>query len=748
MNYPVKNTKNFIEFLNEIIEGKFDPKELSKQTNDSLYRFKSNCRQDLRILGFVDKQNDINLSLLRDYSETTDKDNFLRERLLTSEYFRIALFCLELLREYRKEEKKSILVELGMLIVQNSRGENLMVDSVAKDRTRNLLNWLESTGLIDEQWCPTENFFETLNKKEPLMTSNIRGSLLKIMNEYLSARREAFGSHPLGTFVRHEIPKEFTGLSFIDASQYLVTGSVGQGNWAAVPWIAIMNHGITESTQRGYYLCYLFSEDMQSVVLTFMQGVTETSKEEMIGIKSEIRESIPTTSKVKMDDDIYLGASKKARDYAFSTAAYFRYEFENMPSENQLVDDLSEMVEIYENYIALKNKKSKYEYEEIKPIKELPGMQVSGKDDTYITYKNLVTHIHTYITSKGFLYKKEDVTNLFLSLKTKPFVILSGISGTGKTKMVQWFAESVGATEENGQFTLIPIRPDWHDGSDLLGYFDIKNEFKEGPLTKVIKKAIDNPAKPYFVLLDEMNLARVEHYFSDILSVMESRKWENGRIVTSNILTEENAGMTLKLPGNLYIIGTVNMDETTHPFSKKVLDRANTIEFNEVDLSNLAFLKETETVEPINIDNNRFAPKYLHLKDAYQDHQELIEKVTDELVKINGTLQIMNAHVGYRVRDEICFYLAYNDEGNLLKFEEALDYCILQKILPRISGSDYRVVRLLQELYRLFTNVQYEEGKGDYEQDLNTAIYPQSARKVLEMLRRQQDDGFTSFWIS
>lgn len=379
---------------------------------------------------------------------------------------------------------------------------------------------------------------------------------------------------------------------------------------------------------------------------------------------------------------------------------------------------------------------------------EIQENQVSDKVSDYITYKKIVTHIHTYITSKGFLYEKEDVTNLFLSLKTKPFVILSGISGTGKTKMVQWFAESVGATEENGQFTLIPIRPDWHDGSDLLGYFDIKNEFKEGPLTKVIKKAIDNPAKPYFVLLDEMNLARVEHYFSDILSVMESRKWENGRIVTSNLLTEENAGMTLKLPGNLYIIGTVNMDETTHPFSKKVLDRANTIEFNRVDLSNLAFLKKTETVEPITVDNARFAPKYLHLKDAYQDNRELIEKATEELVKINGTLQIMNAHVGYRVRDEICFYLAYNDEGNLLKFEEALDYCILQKILPRISGSDYRVVRLLQELYRFFTNVQYEEGKDDYEHDLNTARYPQSAKKVLEMLRRHEDDGFTSFWIS
>src|SRR5699024_10911433 len=190
---------------------------------------------------------------------------------------------------------------------------------------------------------------------------------------------------------------------------------------------------------------------------------------------------------------------------------------------------------------------------------------------------------------------------------TKPFVILSGISGTGKTKMVQWFAESVGATEENGRFFLIPIRPDWNDGSDLLGYVDIKGEFKEGPLTKVIKKAEKNPELPFFVLLDEMNLARVEYYFSDILSVMESRRWKDGKVTSSNLLSKETAGTNIKLSNNLYIIGTVNMDETTHPFSKKVLDRANTIEFNRVDLGNLAFLKESQEMDAIIASHNTFA---------------------------------------------------------------------------------------------------------------------------------------------
>ncbi|WP_019240895.1 MULTISPECIES: McrB family protein [Bacillus] len=377
-----------------------------------------------------------------------------------------------------------------------------------------------------------------------------------------------------------------------------------------------------------------------------------------------------------------------------------------------------------------------------------PNNQI--KENKNMTYTDLTTHIHSYIKSKGFFYSKEEVINLFLSLKSKPFVILSGISGTGKTKMVQWFAESVGANEKNGQLTLIPVRPDWNDGSDLLGYVDIKGEFKEGPLTKVIKRALDKPHLPHFILLDEMNLARVEHYFSDLLSVMESRKWQGEKMVTSTLLSKEITGWQsdLTLPSNLYVIGTVNMDETTHPFSKKVLDRANTIEFNRVELSNLSFLDDIEEMEPQSILDDQFRSKYLHLKDVYAEKQEIVKKTTEVLEDINKALQLTNAHVGYRVRDEICFYLAYNEEGRLLKYEEALDHCILQKILPRISGSDTRVEKVLLELYCLFTNKKLSDDQEANVEDIKNARYPKSTTKVLEMIGRLRDDGFTSFWIS
>ena len=173
-----------------------------------------------------------------------------------------------------------------------------------------------------------------------------------------------------------------------------------------------------------------------------------------------------------------------------------------MPSEKELIEDLEEMLRYYEGFIIYKEKGTKYE-------------MIYERKEVYLDQQSIIDHVSSYIQSKGFFYEKKDLINFFLSLKTKPFVILSGISGTGKTKIVQWFAESLGATEENGQFTLIPVRPDWSDSSDLLGYVNLQGEFQERPLIKVLENADANPNRPYFVVLDEMNLARVEYYFSD-----------------------------------------------------------------------------------------------------------------------------------------------------------------------------------------------------------------------------------------
>ncbi|MGM0751768.1 MAG: McrB family protein [Bacillota bacterium] len=369
------------------------------------------------------------------------------------------------------------------------------------------------------------------------------------------------------------------------------------------------------------------------------------------------------------------------------------------------------------------------------------------KEIRHYSSANLIKHIKKYINAKGFYFTKEDVINLFLSLKTKPFVILSGISGTGKTKIVQLFAESLGAMTDNGQFALIPVRPDWSDGSDLIGYRDIKGEFQAGPLTKILMEANkpENSDKPYFLLLDEMNLARVEYYFSDLLSVMESRDRQDGEMVSAPVVEEEEVGRLL-LRDNFYIIGTVNMDETTHPFSPKVLDRANTIEYNDVVLDHFGFLIKDSIAEPVAIDNQLLAGRFLNLKDAFFDHEELVRKVTGLLVEVNTLLEPIKAHFGYRVRDEICFYMIYNNEGQLMEFDDAFDYQLVQKVLPRLTGNDLKTEEALKKLFLFCTSHEWDEMNAT--SIVKEARFSKSAEKLSNMIPKIMHDGFTSFWGS
>lgn len=115
-----------------------------------------------------------------------------------------------------------------------------------------------------------------------------------------------------------------------------------------------------------------------------------------------------------------------------------------------------------------------------------------------LSEKDELDYIKSYIKAKGYSYSSELVDNLYLSLKTKPFVILSGVSGTGKSKIVKLFAEAMGATNDNGRFNLIPVRPDWSDDSELIGYRDIEGKFKPGIITSIAKAAMENINEPYF----------------------------------------------------------------------------------------------------------------------------------------------------------------------------------------------------------------------------------------------------------
>lgn len=776
---------------------------------------------------------------------------------------------------------------------------------------------------------------------------SLKEAISNILSTYLSAKRETFAGHRLGNLVRQEIPSALRKLAFIH-SELKIQGSVGQGNWATIPWISIMDKRITETTRQGEYLVYLFTEDMKSVYLTLNQGVTipiadkgkpaayQYFKQKV----NEIRNMLPLDGMIK-DDAIYLTSGGLGQDYQVSTIAYYRYKLDQMPDDEQLIADLNNAVTNYNEYVRrvinpteepepsisfnytishlyagqgilkylqdhgptaisldtlvanqatvlLSGDDVKHPKERVKHLgralrdlglitinenqfsltdpgqeyanhfnenkwilsetqvrmireyltnaelqtplvksinraiqicKELDSFTLeqfspkfnealgtletwgevtqkqrsifmlnwleilkfvskSSQQYTYMEWEETplvdsltvierVATIKNFIANKGFMYPDHWIENFFLSLKTKPFVILAGVSGTGKTKLVKLFAEAVGAMASNGQFSLVPVRPDWSDPSDLLGYKDLSGAFRPGKLTEILVEASkpSNQHKPYIICLDEMNLARVEHYFSDLLSVLETQEWHNQRIVTTPLIhidslqNESDKQMygNLYLPDNVYIVGTVNMDETTHPFSKKVLDRANTIEFNYIELGQYPSLEDlayrTDAPMP---PNSLLRSEYLQLVDVYRDYKQLTEDTTGLLVKINGILEQIHSHVGFRIRDAVCFYMIYNERFGLLSKEAAFDMQLLQKILPRIQGSNASVKNALLQLMQVAQDrslpiSEYREDASKLYLSMETMAaskYPHSARKIAFMLRRLEEDGFTSYWIS
>ena len=357
---------------------------------------------------------------------------------------------------------------------------------------------------------------------------------------------------------------------------------------------------------------------------------------------------------------------------------------------------------------------------------------------------DIINKVENYIKNQGYNYTYNQLSNLYLSLKTKPFTILAGISGTGKSKIIRLLADSI-----NADYTLISVRPDWNDATDLIGYKNLDDKFIKGQLTKTILKAQQNKNKPHLICLDEMNLARVEYYLSDYLSIIESRKKVGQDIITDNIVEyqENNETIKLHIPDNLYLIGTVNMDDTTFQFSRKVLDRANTIEFSDVDLDNL-FFETNEEVESLNVSNDFLKTTYLKTMDIEEEYREYAKEVNKKIIEINEILKKSQKQFAYRVRDEILFYLVENKKANLLDEDTAFDYQIMQKILPAINGSEQSVYQVLIDLLNFILETNDIETVEEAENHLETTTvkYENSAKKIIYMLKGYQNDGYVSYW--
>ena len=338
-------------------------------------------------------------------------------------------------------------------------------------------------------------------------------------------------------------------------------------------------------------------------------------------------------------------------------------------------------------------------------------------------------------------------------------MILTGLSGSGKTKLAQAFC--LWLVGEGSQYELIPVGSDWTNREPLLGY---PNALEQGKYVKpdngvldLLIEANNNKNKPYFLILDEMNLSHVERYFADFLSAMESD--EPIPLHEESDDWQDDVPAEIDVPDNLFVIGTVNIDETTYMFSPKVLDRAQVIEFYVTQDEMAAFMENPvkPDLDVLDGKGTSSANSFLQLSSRqYEMPAEMKSEIKDVMEIFFENLKASGAEFGYRTAHEIfrfCGVLNNLDDEYHWSTDQLIDAAIVQKLLPRLHGSRKKLEPVLNQLANLC--LETDEGSDELIEQLandpegipshENVRFGISLEKILRMKKRVIQDGFTSF---
>ena len=354
-----------------------------------------------------------------------------------------------------------------------------------------------------------------------------------------------------------------------------------------------------------------------------------------------------------------------------------------------------------------------------------------------------ITKICEYIKQTGLIYDDSLIKRYVAALQTKPFVILSGLSGSGKTQLALAFAHVI-CDDLSEQLCFVSVGADWTNREPLLGYPNaLKKDQYEKPengVLDIILRAAENEDKPYFLVLDEMNLSYVERYFADFLSTMES-----DTEIAFWTVPDKDVPMSIKLPKNLFIIGTINVDETTYMFSPKVLDRANVIEFKVTEEDMKTYLENHIAVDIEESDSMAADMASCFVEVAKDKITQPDAKIAKVLLDFFKTLKNVNAEFGYRTANEIYRFIGFAKNLGLTD-AEAIDAAIIQKLLPKLHGSRKHLNEPLKKLWELCLNQDVNLPlTEDCVADSKTCKYLLSADKILRMYKAAVNNGFTSF---
>jgi len=595
--------------------------------------------------------------------------------------------------------------------------------------------------------------------------------LEEITSGWVKATKEKYTDHPIAQKIRKELPDLIQNYIEFDYPSYKIKASAGAGNWANVPWLSILDPKISTTTQEGIYPVYLIKADGSGVYLSLNQGTTNPAK--LLGKKVAEQQAINLSQHILKSISGLKNWGNSSIDLVASTPLGKSYESPNIVAKYY-------------------------------PADSIPSDEILKKDLLdLLAFYNGVSEIWNDIKTKSSTF---DFTNNTIESKNtldipKPFILLSGISGTGKTRFVKQQAQQFKSDGSNYQ--LVPVRPDWHEPSDLLGYISrLGSHGAEYIVTDFLvfivaawKEIIESVSEgninfkancvPYWLCLDEMNLAPVEQYFADYLSVIETRKWEQGQYSCDALLNAsvfkqlanlDSLKASLKLdnedndlwayflahgisiPPNLIIAGTVNMDETTHGFSRKVIDRAFTLDFGEFFPNNYQHYFEPVTqVKPFSFP--RFSQVNLDLMSTI-DIDKDAKKSIGFLESINQELKSTPFELAYRALNELLIAVVCINPSDDIALQAVWDDFLMTKVLPRIEGDSEKLqddgehsllnkleTILASQLGKIWSDAKKrpdllrENISGD-----ELLVQCRSKKKINWMQKRLNDSGFTSFW--
>lgn len=613
---------------------------------------------------------------------------------------------------------------------------------------------------------------------------NLSGKFSEFLAGWNKASKEKFTGHPLASLFRQDLQNEIESLAIQSNKSFKVKASVGSGGWANVPWISILDPIITTTTQNGVYPVYLFNADGSGFYLSLNQGTTIPSQELGKKVAEEradilkvwLLDQIPELSEwgeksIDLKAETILGKS-----YGKANIVAKYYDSSAIPTSKVLIEDLQFLLDIY------------------KKIRELDLENLSHPESNPLD---------------------ENTVSL-----PKPFLLLAGNSGTGKTRFVREQVKKTGSLEKT--YCLTSVRPDWHEPSDLLGYTSRLSGSTEYAVTDVLQfivsawrhlwdtnklivcaesfksqserlviKGVSESLKdipPYWLCLDEMNLAPVEQYFSDYLSVIETREWHwesdsftylsdpllkpsNLKAVHDENNLRKNLGLEdtkyddlwslfcqfgIGIPFNLVVAGTVNMDETTHGFSRKVIDRALSFDFGEFFPNDFDYFFES------NIQNKTLSYP-IHSQAKKADLQGCFDNdgalSIAFLSKVNRVLDKTQFKLAYRALNELLLAVICQNPQTEVELKAVWDDFLMCKLLPRIEGdidklgSDSSLLKALNKALKVeFTDFWGKTTRPDLfrenkDKDASPLLITCRCKGKLEWMQERLDtSGFTSFW--